>query len=140
MRILTVIILFCICSQSLQGQCPGRDFLWHRIIYLRESSSMPENEQLKELLSYLEKIGQCSYQNDSVHTLLLQRIGWLYSTQNDFLNAISFTNKSITIIRDNINSPAINPEQLIKSYWNLNLLYDSLGLPKKKIAAGQKLL
>ncbi|MEP6712667.1 MAG: CHAT domain-containing protein [Ferruginibacter sp.] len=135
MRILTFFILFCICSQSLPGQCPGRDFLWNRIIYLRDSSETPKEEQLKELSGYLEKINQCPYKNDSTQTLLLQRIGWLYSTQNDFYNAILFTSKSISLINKYIKSPATSPKQMIKSYWNLNLLYDSLKLPEKKMAA-----
>jgi CHAT domain-containing protein len=119
----------------LSGQCPDRDFLWHRIIYLRDSTHIPEREQLTELTDYLSKINTCPYRNDSTHALLLLRIGWLYSTQKDFKKAIEFTAFSIQMINRNIASPDINETLLIKCYNNLRLLYDSTAQNTLKIRA-----
>ncbi len=120
---------------SLSGQCPDRDFLWHRIIFLRDSSGIPPNKQLTELLNYEIQIDKCNYRVDSTKVFLLQRIGWLFTTKNDFVNAILYTKKSIAIIDEQKNNPAINPAIAIKSYWNLYLMYDSLKLETKKIGA-----
>ena len=105
---------------SLSAQCPDRDFLWHRIIFLRDSSGVESGKQLDELLGYQKKMDHCSYRNDSTHALLLQRIGWLYTTKNDFVNAIQYTQKSIALVNQQKNNPAINPASVIKSYWNLH--------------------
>ena len=83
---------------SLFGQCPDRDFLWHRIIFLRDSSGIPFDKQLIELLNYERQDDKCNYRNDSTHAFLLQRIGWLLTTKNDFANAILYTQKSIAIV------------------------------------------
>ncbi len=137
MKTAIAILLILLFTKSLPGQCPDRDFLWHRIIYLRDSSEVPSWQQLNELLSYLDKINQCSYRNDSTHALLLRRIGWLYSLQKDFSTAIEYTQKSIALIKEQKekNNSSINPKDLISSYWNLQILYDSLKLETKKSAA-----
>lgn len=117
------------------GQCPDRDFLWHRIIYLRDSSKVAPEKQFDELSAYRNAMDQCGYRNDSTYAFLLQRIGWLYTNKNDFANAILCTQKSIAIVDEYKNSPAIIPSMSIKSYFNLYLMYDSLKLETKKIAA-----
>ena len=132
MRILLLFLFICSYTISLLGQCPDRVFLWHRIIYLRDSSEVPKDKQLKELNSYLEKTKGCTYQNDSAYALLLQRIGWLYSTQHDFYNAAVYTNKSIQFINQQQSVSLINTKHLVKAYYNLSLIYDSLKLPTKK--------
>jgi hypothetical protein len=120
---------------SLFGQCPDRDFLWHRIIFLRDSSGITPDKQLVELLNYERQMDSCNYRNDSTHAFLLQRIGWLFTTKNDFSKAIIYTQKSIAVVDEQKNNPAINQAMDIKSYWNLYLMYDSVGLETKKIAA-----
>lgn len=110
----------------LSGQCPRKDILWKRIIYLRDSSGLPLSGQQAELMPYLDKMKGCSYRNDSTHALLLQRIGALHFLQKDFVRGVQYTRQSIDIIYKNINSAAVNPRHLIKSYNNLRICYDSL--------------
>ncbi|MEP7107310.1 MAG: CHAT domain-containing tetratricopeptide repeat protein [Ferruginibacter sp.] len=122
-------------TSILPGQCPDRGFLWHRIIFLRDTLKNAPEEQLVELLGYEKKIDQCSYKKDSTHALLLQRIGWLYTTKHDYLNAIQYTQESIALVKQQPNNPRINPAMAIKSYYNLSLMYDILKLEAKKILA-----
>ena len=71
-------------TASLQGQCPDRDILWKRIIYLRDSSKASK-EQLAELYGYLNKMNSCPYKNDSTHEALLRRIGMVNYQLADYL-------------------------------------------------------
>jgi len=111
---------------SLSGQCPDKQFLWHRIIYLRDSTKIPAKDQLAELFQYLE-IKNCPYQTDSTYALLLQRIGWLFSLQKEFVKAIQFTRQSMDLIYKNLDKTSVNYSHVIKSYNNLRILYDSIG-------------
>jgi CHAT domain-containing protein len=129
---LLILTVYLLLKLSLCGQCPDRDMLWHRIIYLRDSSKVPTGEQLNELQGYLEKMNDCPYRNDSTHALLLSRIGWLTSLQKDFVKAIAFTNHSIDMIHAHAGMPDINEAQLIKCYNNLVILYDSTSQEKLK--------
>ena len=122
---LSIISISLVFSLGLSGQCPDRDFLWRRIVYLRDSSNVPFSEQKDELLTYLEKMQVCPYRNDSTHALLLQRIGWLYSQQKDFVRAIQYTKESINLVSKNLGKPGVNYAHVIKSYFNLQILYDS---------------
>ncbi|HZK65306.1 MAG TPA: CHAT domain-containing protein [Puia sp.] len=117
------------------GQCPGRDYLWNRIVYLRDSSGIPAGVQLGELMLYGREMQDCPYRNDSTHALLLSRIGWLFSLQKDFARAIEFTLNAIDIIQRHTRKPEINESHLIKYYNNLEILYDSTGQEKLKTAA-----
>lgn len=130
-----LVLLFILFISIVHSQCPNRNFLWHRIIFLRDSSSVDSEKQLQELLSYEKKIDQCSYKNDSTHALLLQRIGGLYTSKIDFFNAIQYTLKSIAIVSRYKNTRSINPSHAIKSYWNLQVSYDSLHLEDKQSSA-----
>jgi CHAT domain-containing protein len=121
--------------QSLSGQCPDRDFLYKHILYLRDSSQVLPKDQLRELLPYEEKIKTCAYRNDSTNALLLARIGWLYSTQKDYINAIKYTKKSIEIINQHLSAPSTNRTYLIKFYFNLFIFYDSLKQDRLKTNA-----
>jgi hypothetical protein len=136
MRLILLIFFIGFFSISLSAQCAGRDILWKRIVYLRDSSSVPADQQLKELLSWQNDIKNCPDPYDSAYTLLLSRIGWLSSTvQKDFAKAVEYTRKSIDIIYAHAASPKINRNHLIKSYNNLRILYDSLKLPDKEAEA-----
>jgi CHAT domain-containing protein len=134
-RSILILTSFLFLKLSLSGQCTDRDSLWHRIIYLRDSCDVPSGDQLRELSSYLVNINDCPYRHDSTHALLLARMGWLFSKQNDFKNAISFTNQSIDIIHLHIRSSNINEKHLIKYFNNLAILYDSTGQDKLKFRA-----
>lgn len=132
MRKAFTIACFSICFLTLSGQCPDSEVLYKRILNLRDSSKVSSDEQLTELLTYLEKENGCQYKNDSVHTLLLQRIGWLLILQNDFTRGIQYTRQSIDLVYARFNSSSINSELLIQSYINLMLGYDSLHQQAKK--------
>ena len=72
------LILVCLCAlfaMTVFGQCPDRELLSKRIIFLRDSSHISPDEQLKELLGHENRVQNCSYKDDSVHAFLLQRIG-----------------------------------------------------------------
>ena len=86
-RLFILVCYFLYAGVSL-GQCPQRDSLWKRLIYLRDSAfHLSPTEKLKELLTYEARIKVCNYQNDSTHALLMQRIGGMYFYQADFFNA-----------------------------------------------------
>jgi CHAT domain-containing protein len=127
-----IIVVIILLSYSLSGQCPDRDFLWRRIIYLRDSSRVPSEEQKAELLRYLDKVKSCPYKNDSTHALLLQRLGWLYSTQKDFIKAVQCSRQSLDIIYKNRDRPSVNYGHVVKTYNNLRIFYDSIGDYKLK--------
>src|SRR4026209_1615982 len=106
-RFLLILFIQSVLFSALSGQCPDRDFLWNRIIYLRDIARPPEKEQLSELLNYLEKMSDCPYKNDSTHSFLLQRIGWLCAMQKDFARAIQYTQQSMNIIYKNQKNPSV---------------------------------
>ncbi len=126
MRLFLFIFSAVLFATSLSGQCPDRDSLWKRIVYLRDSSKVLPEQQLVELLFRLSKEKKCADPFDSAHALLLQRIGWLTSVQKNFTGAVEYTRKSIDIIYTHAGKPAINPNHLVKSYNNLRIFYDSL--------------
>ncbi|HCL84158.1 MAG TPA: hypothetical protein DIC22_09295, partial [Chitinophagaceae bacterium] len=98
---LKYLLVFLIClshTSTLSGQCPDKVALWNRIIFLRDSTNIPDSIQLKELSGFLEKIKVCPPLNDSTDALLLIRIGALYSRKKDFKTAIEFTLRSISMI------------------------------------------
>ena len=98
MKRLIYIALFITLSKALSAQCPDRAFLYHRIVWLRDSSTVSADDQLRELNVYLKKINNCPYTNDSTHAMLIAKIGWLYSLQKDFSLAIDFTNQAVDMI------------------------------------------
>ncbi len=135
MKRLIYIALLIIISKALSAQCPDRAFLYHRIVWLRDSSSVSTDDQLRELILFLKKISDCSYQNDSTHAMLIARIGWLYSQQKDFSPAIDFTNKAVDMIHQHVSNPNINESHLVKYYNNLMIFYDSTAQEKRMIEA-----
>jgi CHAT domain-containing protein/tetratricopeptide (TPR) repeat protein len=132
---LIYITLYISLSKALSAQCPDRAFLFHQIVWLRDSSKVSTGDQLRELSSYLKKVNACPYQNDSTHAMLIARIGWLYSQQKDFFHAIDFTNQAVNMIHRHLTNPNINESHLIKYYNNLRIFYDSTSEEKHMIEA-----
>src|SRR4051812_20035463 len=110
---LFIITLLIKLSIALSAQCPDRAYLYHRIVWLRDSSQVNPSDQLQELQGDLIKIRDCPYQNDSTHAMLIARIGWLFSTQKDFSQAITFTMRAIDMIHQHQSDPDINESHLI---------------------------
>ena len=131
-----IYITLCISlSKAPSAQCPDRAFLFHQIVWLRDSSAVSTDDQLRELGIYLKKVNGCPNQNDSTHAMLIARIGWLYSLQKDFSLAIDFTNQAVDMIHHYISNPNINESHLVKYYYNLTILYDSTAQEKRVIEA-----
>ncbi len=126
---LTVIV------HSLCGQCPKSDAVTEKIIFLKDASIVPESEQLSDLLSYQKKLDECGYQKDSAYAFLLQRIGYLYSSQEDNYNAVKYTQESINLVNLRKKKSPGDQSLSIKSYFNQSFYYDALKLSNKKYAA-----
>jgi CHAT domain-containing protein len=135
MKRLIYITLFITFSKALSAQCPDRALLYHRIVWLRDSSRVSTDEQLRELNLYLKYINDCPYQNDSTHAMLIARIGWLHSLQKDFSPAIDYTIQALDMIHLHKASPNINESHLIKYYNNLRIFYDSTAQERRMIEA-----
>jgi CHAT domain-containing protein/tetratricopeptide (TPR) repeat protein len=135
MKSLLLLLVLFASLPGLFGQCPERTWLWGRIIYLRDSSRIPPDAQLAELLPYIQKMDNCPYRNDSTNALLLQRVGWLISLQRDYVKAIHYTRMALELIYSHQNRPDINFSHTIKFYNNLRILYDSLGQERLKRVA-----
>lgn len=137
MRYRFIISIYCclIFLNTLSGQCPERGFLWNRIIYLRDTSGLPFDKQLSELMPYADKMKDCYYRNDSTHALLLQRIGGLHIIQKDYVKGIEYIRQSVDIVYKNINRGTVNSSHLIRCYNNLRIAYDSLKNKNLKLEA-----
>ncbi len=119
----------------LASQCPDRDVLWKRLVFLRDSSTLSLTDRLHEMLSYEAKIKGCSYKFDSTHALLMQRIGATYFRLADYLKAINYTKQAINIINSNAGKPSVNMRHNIKNYYNLGWFSDSVGNVIEKMEA-----
>ena len=120
---------------SLSGQCIDKDSLWKRLIFLWHSPPNSPAEQLKELLKYEADIKNCSYKYDSTHAFLLFRVGATCHRQADYIRAVQYARQSINLIMANVAKPSINLKHVIKYYYYLSVMYDSLYLVTEKIKA-----
>ena len=114
---------------TLAAQCPDRNSLWKRLLFLRDSAQLAPApaKQLEELLQYEDAIANCVYRFDSTHSLLLQRIGVLYFSQGEYTGALQYTLQSITISTNKIAGKAgASPKVIIRSYSNLARIYGTL--------------
>ncbi|HWK05136.1 MAG TPA: CHAT domain-containing tetratricopeptide repeat protein [Puia sp.] len=128
------IVLF---SLTLSGQCPDRDSLWKRLIYLKNSANaVPWTEQLKELKNYEAGMKSCPYRNDSTHAFLLQRMGAIYFILDDYSQAVQYTLQSISMIESHA-KPLAHQDRLTYcyDYYNLRSYYETLHRIKEQNAA-----
>ncbi|MEO9004786.1 MAG: tetratricopeptide repeat protein, partial [Ginsengibacter sp.] len=111
----------------LVAQDPGKQLLWERIFFLRDSAaSMAPDQKLEALLKLESKFKNDGYRNDSTCTLLLQRIGAAYYTLGDFNRALKYTVQSINLIHTNSAQTFTDKNCLLKNYSNLAIYFDSL--------------
>ena len=132
------LVLCCVGLLSLffiRAQCPEKDSLLKRLIFFKSSTDIPPAEQLEELLNYELRIKACSYNNDTVYALLLQRIGVMYSLQSDYLKALQYIKQSIKINTPGPANVSVSIRDLIRSYYNLSVVYDKLNRTVEKITA-----
>ena len=113
-------------SLILYGQCPDKEELWKRLIFLRDSSTASATEKLNELLHYEANLKACSYKFDSAHALLLQRIGATYFFEADYLKAAQYMQRAIDSINSNAGKSSVNIKHNIRNYYSLGWIYDSL--------------
>ncbi|PWT78156.1 MAG: hypothetical protein C5B59_02380 [Bacteroidetes bacterium] len=132
MKIPILLSLFLSYALAISGQCPDKDSLWHRLVYLRDSSHKPNKEVQSELIGWLEKMSHCP-KNDSTYCFLLRRIGMTYYSQGDFLKAIDYFNHAVAVVLANVNKGSVDPEDLILSYNWLMVFYDSLKNDQEKM-------
>lgn len=133
-RIRTFICIFLLLtiSSSLSAQCPDRDVLFKRTLYLRDSVKAYSEDYMKELLRYRSNINKCVYKEDTTHASLLLTLGIMYSRRGDFLNAVASTKQSIAIANLPKNKSVSGNRLLVTDYVFLGRFYDSLHLPVEK--------
>jgi CHAT domain-containing protein len=120
---------------SLKGQCISRDSLWNRLLVLWYSPPVPPAEQLKELLNYEAGIRHCAYRYDSTHAFLLFRIGATCHRQADYLRGVQYARQSINMVMTNAGKTSINEKHVIKYYYFLSVMYDSLSQVTEQMKA-----
>ena len=130
-----LVCLYALVGMVVCGQCPDRDLLWKRLIFLRDSSHISPEAQLKELLDYEGQVQNCSYKNDSVHAFLLQRIGVMYYATSDYLNALPYIKHAIKINTPGPGKTSVSIRGLIRAYYNLSSVYSKLNRAAEKISA-----
>ena len=119
---------------AISGQCPDRDSLEKRLLFLRSSQISPD-EQLRELLYYESMIKTCPYKNDSIHALLLQRIGVMFFKEADYTKALEYCEQSIKMNTPRNGGPSTSTKDLIRSYYNFASIYAELNRPAERINA-----
>ncbi len=117
---------------SVLGQCPIRDSLWKKLIFLRDSSTLSPKDQLNELLSFEQVLGKCTGPRDSVFALLQQRIAVAYYKMANYEHAETSIQLAINTISYNSGKPFVNPQHLVRSYYILSLILNSSNRPNEK--------
>lgn len=120
---------------SLSGQCPNRDLLWKRLMYLKDAAKLPPATERSELFGYLEHIENCPYKYDSTHAYILRRISRLFSDQGDYLKAAQYLHQAIGITSSNASKPSVKVRDLVVNYYFLSVYYDSLSSTVEKMKA-----
>jgi hypothetical protein len=126
--------LLLICSLYLgagyaQGPCPDRVSLWKQMEFFRDSGKeISAADQLKVLLPAWQAMKNCHLDDDSTFVFLLQRIGMAYLRANEEVQAVRFLRVSVSLVLSSRIPAKIKPDQLMRSYYNLSVIYDSLRL------------
>ncbi|MBE7172742.1 MAG: CHAT domain-containing protein [Williamsia sp.] len=90
--------------------------------------------QFSELKQYEHQLDNCPTRGDSTHALLLQRIGILYAKHCEYAKAIVYLHLSNRLMKDHPKKQNADPGLLIKNYYHLFRLYDSVGKPAESMA------
>ena len=97
--------------------------------YIQKEPIRYHTSSLEKLITYEKHFNNCSFENDSVHGLLIQGISNLYYQTGDYLRAIEYQKKAIDFYKVNYSQ---NRQLLSGCYYNLFIYYDSLHLKEKK--------
>ena len=125
LKYLLVLSLLSLQAGHTAGQCPDRPSLWKRLDSILRD---PRADQLPELVGDRDKWQACHYAGDSTFVFLLQRLGMAYHLNGDEVNAYRCLKNSIDVITANQPAGRIKKDQLLRSYFNLGEVCDSLKL------------
>lgn len=134
-NLIVIFLFFLISPQFLFGQCIDSKTLRDKLISLKDSTGSSTTRVLQKLLTYETASEHCSYRNDSTRILLLESITKLYIQKAEYKQAINYASKAVSIVNNNLLSPAINPAYQINNYYNLAVAYDLLNKTTEKIRA-----
>src|SRR5690242_7814452 len=121
-----LILSFCLLGWSLAGQCPDRDSLLRRLLWIKDSSTDLPAQKLSTLLNYVRIVDECPDKYDSVNAFLSKLIAATYAEQADFINAIKYCKRSISILTGNENEFFRDREFIIERYYRLSAYSDSI--------------
>ena len=110
---------------NLSGQCPDRLLLLKKIDSLKTANPAADL-QVAGLLPYVHQLEDCPRPADSVFGFLLQRLGALYYLKSDFPSAVNYTCRAIRLLEEKCPPSPTKPPFLVRCYYNLKVLYDSL--------------
>lgn len=77
----------------------------------------------------------CGYSKDSLQVYLWNKIGRTYARDSSFTEAIDYSRKAVHLIENNPENQAIDPHDLLVSFYDLYTYYESIGLEELKFAA-----
>ena len=116
--------------QMVAGQCLSADSLFKKISVTENLSSPDVDRQLRGLQILEKQRRDCPL--DSAYTYLLLRIGVAYYRLADYVRAIDYTKRAITLANQKIGSVDVDRRSVIRGYYNLSAYYDSLRLSSQK--------
>jgi CHAT domain-containing protein len=134
-KLLLLIFYSLLSVPSVYSQCINSDSLWKRLVFIRDSSANPVNQDLQEMLHFQFRIDRCQGNYDSSYGLLLQRIGAAYKESEDYLQAEKYVKKAIQTIAAIPGRLPVSESLLIKSYYLLSLIYRSQNRTSEKLRA-----
>ncbi|MFT3703438.1 MAG: CHAT domain-containing protein [Agriterribacter sp.] len=78
---------------------------------------------------------RCGLEKDSAFMYALQKIGVLYSRQADFIKAVEYTNRSISIAKKCLQNKRCTTLPIVEGYYNLFYYYEMSGQDEEKYQA-----
>jgi tetratricopeptide (TPR) repeat protein len=133
-KVFPLFVLGILSTGILAGQCPGDDSLQKRIALI-SSATVLVREKLKTLLELEQKSKQCNQWQDTTKALLLQKIASAYFNEADYIQAIHYIQQSIDLTTVAARNSLSQSGFLIKSYYDLSRMYDSVRNVRKRLAA-----
>lgn len=136
-KLMFILIWSILISKCISGQCPDKQLLNEQIFAIFYSK-LPPKEKVSLLLKYVDTVERCPYKIDSIHATLLRFIGRTYAGQGEFTRGIQYVQQSVDLVNNNIGNTAINPADLVKSYFWLHNFYDSVNNMHAKMKAVER--
>ena len=115
-------------------QCPDQLALMKKL-KLGADKTVPVKKQIAFLLPYLDSLKNCESAQDSVIAQLNRRIGSLYNSDKDYLNALKYYPRFIEITRANLGKPNFTAVDLMHGYYFLSQMYTGLNMKRERMMA-----